>query len=97
MTTEEFFETLKNEEKLVDKNKQVILTFQDLISKNDIESINEIITSDKLKDLHPSIIYSMIWMLKPSLFKRIFTTMNEVVIDISSLEKAYKESVETCR
>ena len=76
---------------MVDRNKYVLESMIDFIKNKDIILINEIINSEKLYKLHPSLLMGMKWMLKPSFFKTVFTTFEEIEMVTKYLDEAYEE------
>ena len=89
---ETFFNKIQDETiSMVDRNTYVLESLIEFTKNKNIEIINEIINSEKLYELHPSLLMGMKWMLKPSFFKTVFTTFEEIEVATKYLDEAYEE------
>jgi hypothetical protein len=90
--TTEFFEKLTDDSiDMVDRNSYALITLNEYITDGKIDLVMNIINSEKLKLLHPSLLMSMIISIKPSFFKLAFTNLVSSNIGYTYLNDTYEE------
>lgn len=89
--SEIFFNKLQdNTINMVDRNTYLLEFFIELVNNKNLTLIKDIINSEKLYELHPSLLMGMKWMLKPSFFKTAFSSFEEIEMSTVYLDAAYE-------